>query len=262
MMRAAVLGSPILHSLSPRIHKKAYEILGIVADYEAIELDESSFLRFFAENSGATWDGFSLTMPLKEVAFEVTTNIDERTKRINSANTIYRIGTNWLATSTDLLAFDNLLSVSSSAKVAIIGAGGTARAAAGSLNSKISQLDVLLRNPARITGISKAAPDLSINIREMSAPLDDYDLIIQSTPAGAFDNYVTSLKSAEGKLLECLYKPWPTPLASRFTELGGSVISGKELLVEQALFQIKLFTQVEFDLDEMRSALLTHIADS
>ena len=96
----------------------------------------------------------------------------------------------------------------------------------------------------------------------MSAPLDDYDLIIQSTPAGAFDNYVTSLKSAEGKLLECLYKPWPTPLASRFAELGGSVISGKELLVEQALFQIKLFTQVEFDLGEMRSALLTHIADS
>lgn len=262
MIRAAVLGSPISHSLSPRIHRKAYEILGIAADYQAVELDENSFPSFFAANSGDSWSGFSLTMPLKEVAFDVATSVDERTKRINSANTLYRSGTNWSATSTDLLAFENLLSVPADAKVAIIGGGGTARAAAGALNSKISSLDVLLRNPERITAISQAAPDLSINICEMSAPLAGYDLIIQSTPLGAFDEYVDALRSTEGRLLECLYKPWPTPLVSRFTELGGSVISGKELLVEQALFQIKLFSQLEFNFNEMRSALLEHIEEN
>jgi shikimate 5-dehydrogenase len=94
----------------------------------------------------------------------------------------------------------------------------------------------------------------------MGTSLDSYDLIIQTTPSGAFDQYAASLNSATGKLLECLYKPWPTPLAARFAELGGTVISGKELLVEQALFQIELFTQMKFDFAKMRQALLAHIS--
>jgi shikimate dehydrogenase len=260
MIRAAVLGSPIAHSLSPKIHNKAFEILEISGEYQAIEVDENTFPTFFAENSEANWNGFSLTMPLKEVVLQASNQVDDRARRINSANTLYRLGDGWAVTSTDYSAFENLLSVDANANVAIIGGGGTARAAIGSLNSKMKSVDVLLRNPARVQAMSTAAPDIKVKQCEMGTSLDSYDLIIQTTPSGAFDQYVTNLNSTTGVLLECLYKPWPTRLASRFAELGGTVISGKELLVEQALFQIELFTQMKIDFAQMRQALLAHIS--
>ena len=260
MIRAAVLGSPIAHSLSPKIHTKAFELLGIVGEYQAIEVEEKSFPAFFAKNSEEKWNGFSLTMPLKEIVLQASTQVDDRATRVNSANTLYRSGDGWAVTSTDYLAFETLLSVDANANVAIIGGGGTARAAIGSLNSKLKSVDVLLRNPARVQAMSTAAPDIKVKQCEMGTSLDSYDLIIQTTPSGAFDQYVTNLNSATGVLLECLYKPWPTPLASRFADLGGTVISGKELLVEQALFQIELFTQMKIDFAQMRQALLAHIS--
>ena len=125
MIRAAVLGSPISHSLSPRIHTKAYEILGLAANYQAFEVTESDFASFFTKNMNEAWSGFSLTMPLKEVAFKVANEVDGRAKRINSANTLYRRDTSWFATSTDCLAFENLISLPMDSKVAIIGGGGT-----------------------------------------------------------------------------------------------------------------------------------------
>jgi len=260
MIRAAVLGSPIAHSLSPKIHTKAFELLGIVGEYQAIEVGEKSFPAFFAENSEDNWNGFSLTMPLKEIVLQASNQVDDRAKRINSANTLYRLGNGWAVTSTDYLAFENLLSVDTNHRVVIIGGGGTARAAIGSLNSKVKTVDVLLRNSARTQAMSNAAPDIKVNRCEMATSLDSYDLIIQTTPSGVYDQYAANLKSTTGMLLECLYKPWPTPLATRFAELGGTVISGKELLVEQALFQIELFTQMKFDFTKMRQALLAHIS--
>ncbi len=260
MIRAAVLGSPIAHSLSPKIHTKAFEILGVSGEYQAIEVDEKAFPTFFEENSEGSWNGFSLTMPLKEIVLQASNQVDGRAKRINSANTLYRLGDGWAVTSTDYLAFENLLSVDANASVAIIGGGGTARAAIGSLNSKLKSVDVLLRNPTRLQAMSTAAPDIKVNQCEMDTALDSYDLIIQTTPSGAFDQYAANLNNTSGSVLECLYKPWPTPLASRFAELGGTVISGKELLVEQALFQIELFTQMKIDFAQMRQALLAHIS--
>lgn len=259
MIKAAVLGSPITHSLSPKLHRRAYEILGIAGEYTAVEVDEKTFPNFYAESLKGGWTGFSLTMPLKEIVIRYCPNISETAFRINSANTLYRVGNEWQATSTDHLAFENLLQVSADSRVAIIGGGGTARAAAGALNSKVANIDVLLRSPERLVAMAKAAPDVLLTHLEMSTDLDSYDLIIQSTPAHVFDGYAQNLKSARGVLVECLYKPWPTALVNRYTELGGRVISGRDLLVEQALFQIENFSGEIFDFDSMRTQLLDYI---
>jgi shikimate dehydrogenase len=90
--------------------------------------------------------------------------------------------------------------------------------------------------------------------------LDPYDFVIQTTPAGVFDDYVENVKRANGVLLEALYKPWPTKFAQHYEALGGKVISGKELLVEQALYQIELFSGRKFNFDEMRLNLLDSIS--
>lgn len=265
MIRAAVLGSPISHSLSPKIHRKAYELLGVDSEYTAIEVDEKSFPDFFkkldSNDDGSSWSGFSLTMPLKEIVLQYCGASDPVAKQIDSGNTLFRSDNSWKVTSTDYLAFQNLLKVSKNSKVAIIGGGGTARAAIGALNNQVAAVDVLLRSESRMAALVKAAPDLQVNMFEMTHALNDYDLIVQTTPAGIFDEYVSNTVVAKGTLLEALYKPSPTSLARRYKELGGEVISGKELLVEQALFQIQLFTGQELDFAEMRKALLSAIAD-
>jgi shikimate dehydrogenase len=264
MIKAAVLGSPISHSLSPKIHSKAYELLGLNFEYTAIELDEKSFPDFYqkldSSEGGLGWSGFSLTMPLKEIVLKYCKTADPIAKRINSGNTLFRVDGSWQVKSTDYQAFQNLLKVSKDSKVAIIGGGGTARAAIGSLNSRVDEVDVLLRSESRMPALVKAAPDLKVNMLEMSHTLNDYDVIIQTTPAGVFDQYVSNTTRAKGTLLEALYKPNPTNLVGRYKDLGGGVISGEELLVEQALFQIELFTGQKFEFTEMRAALLTVIA--
>ncbi|CAB4690638.1 MAG: shikimate dehydrogenase [Actinobacteria bacterium] len=261
MIRAGVAGSPISHSLSPRIHRKALEILGLEGEYEAFEVGQNEFTEFLAAHSIGDWNGFSLTMPLKESAFGLIENIDQDATRINSVNTIYRSDSKWCGTSTDYLAFKKLLKVSKDSKVAIIGAGGTARAALGSLDSRIGVADVLIRNESRKSAMSNSAPHVRINFLEMNAPLDGYDLVVQTTPAGAFDPYVDSIAKLSGSLVEALYKPAPTKLAMKFSELNCSVITGKELLVEQALYQIELFSGSSINFDEMRSALLAEISE-
>lgn len=264
MIKAAVIGSPITHSLSPKIHKKAYEILGLDASYEAIEISELSFPDFYnglqSQDAGSHWSGFSLTMPLKEIVLKHCANADLIATAIDSGNTLYRVEDSWKVTSTDYLAFQNLLNVPKDAKVAIIGGGGTARAAIGALNTKVKTVDVLLRSERRMSALIKAAPNLTVNALDMSKALDDYDLIIQTTPSGVFDQYVPNITQANGVLLEALYNPWPTKLVERYAELGGKVISGKELLVEQALYQIELLSSAKFDFAKMRAALLSSIA--
>ena len=108
--------------------------------------------------------------------------------------------------------------------------------------------------------LRKAAPNLTVNQLDMSEPLDNYDLIIQTTPSNVFDQYAVNTVRANGVLLEALYKPWPTELVQRYEGLGGRIISGKELLVEQALHQIELFSGSKFDFAEMRLNLLALIA--
>ena len=94
----------------------------------------------------------------------------------------------------------------------------------------------------------------------MSKPIDNYYLIILTTPSNVFDQYALNTERANGVLLEALYKPWPTKLVQRYEGLGGRIVSGKELLVEQALHQIELFSGSKFDFAEMRLNLLARIA--
>lgn len=87
-LKCAVLGSPISHSLSPVLHRAAYRELGLTSwTYEAHEVPESG-LGAFVAGLDEHWRGLSLTMPLKAVALEVATEVDEVARRAGAANTL------------------------------------------------------------------------------------------------------------------------------------------------------------------------------
>jgi shikimate dehydrogenase len=114
----------------------------------------------------------------------------------------------------------------------------------------------LTRSVTRHDQLHAAAVDLKIDFLDWHRfeEIQDRDLIISTTPAGATDGL--SVISSKADFFEVIYHPWPTELAKRYQNLGRTVIGGLSLLVEQALFQIKYFTQVEFDFNDMRKTLL------
>lgn len=256
-MKAAVLGSPISHSLSPLLHNHAYGLLNIDGDYSAVEIQEERLISYLENALTQDWDGFNLTMPLKERVFDSSlVKFDQLSTLIRSANTLTRSAQFFEATSTDATAFARLLSDSPVDRVAIIGGGGTARAAAAAISTRAEAIDLIVRTPSRAELIKAIAPDVRINILDVTAPLKNYDVIINTTPVGVADTFAQRLESADGLYFESLYHPWPTELAFAWSQLGGRTLTGIDLLVEQALDAIALMTQVSFDYPAMRTELL------
>jgi shikimate dehydrogenase len=253
VIRCAVLGSPISHSLSPLLHQTAYKELGIEGSYEAIELDEKNFDSFFEKAKKEEWTGFSLTMPLKELAYLKADISDDLVKKISSANTLLNVGGRWVAVSTDLLAFKSLLEVESTSKVKIIGGGGTARAAVGALNGSVDSIEIYLRNESRKPALKKACDKSKVIFKSMDELDGDGDLIISTLPKNELDGFASKLSEGSGTFFDVVYNPWPTLVASNWT---GKVISGLDLLVEQAMYQITLMTGQDFNYHLMRGRLL------
>ena len=256
MIKMAVAGSPISHSLSPLLHSTAYKILGIEAEFLSEEITEDKFGEFYFNAKNAGYRGLALTMPLKEISIGFVDRVDPVAKQIASVNTIIFESTGSIGLSTDLLAFKNLLRPYFGKKISILGAGGTARAAIGALKGTGTEVTVLTRSINRHDQLHAAAVDLDLSFLDWHRfeEIQDRDLIISTTPAGATDGL--SFISTKADFFEVIYHPWPTELAKRYQNLGKTVIGGLSLLVEQALFQINYFTQKEFDFDQMRQELL------
>ena len=260
MIKAAVLGSPINHSLSPLLHNAAYDFLGIPGKYEAIDLTPENARSFFIAALKEDWTGFSLTMPLKETVVDVGADlgfdIDPIALRMRSANTLFRNGNTFAALSTDRTAFVHLLADIKKEKVAIIGGGGTARAALCALDGVATSIDFLLRSQNRRDLLSSLGLKSRLNFHAMDYSLEGYDLVIATVPVGASDLIAHTLECTVPTFFEVLYKPYPTPLLSRARALGSRTIDGMDLLVEQAIDQIALFTGSLFNREELRTHLL------
>lgn len=253
--RAAVLGSPIMHSLSPALHNAAYLALGLEGKYDAVEVGSGELIGFMNEvrNTEANWIGFSLTMPLKEEIFKVADRIDPLAKQINSGNTLIPTLDGWLATTTDVAGFIWALAaneVNDFRTIQIIGAGGTARAAAAAIDAPGRTIQVVNRNPAREADMQRAVTMASLSFVNWDDVELNADLVINTTPKGAAD----ILEGGKGVLFESLYDPWPTQLAAKWK---GRVIDGLELLVHQAIDQIHLMTGFVIDRNLMAPILRT-----
>ena len=179
MIKGAVLGSPINHSLSPRLHRAIFDYLGIAGSYEAIEVKSGELATFFKER-GAEFDYLSLTMPLKEEALALEVSVDEISRRIQSANTLIKSEGGWTLSSTDGSGFLQALShhgLTRFRSVLILGAGGTARAVAGSLDSVSDAITVLGRSSTRQKPLEDAITlaDFSYQIWEQNIRFENFD---------------------------------------------------------------------------------------
>ncbi|MCF2128841.1 shikimate dehydrogenase [Strepomyces sp. STD 3.1] len=269
--RAAVLGSPIAHSLSPVLHRTAYAELGL-ADwtYESFDVDEAALPGFLGE-LGPEWAGLSLTMPLKRAVIPLLDGISETAASVDAVNTVVltddgrRTGDN-----TDIPGMVAALREHGIEKVesaAVLGAGATASSALAALARICTgEITVYVRSAARAAEMRGWAERLDVGVRvadwadaeeALRAPL-----VVATTPAGTTDALAAAVPEMPATLFDVLYDPWPTALAARWSLSGGAVVSGLDLLVHQAVLQVELMTgRAPAPLAAMRKAGERALAD-
>jgi shikimate dehydrogenase len=263
-IRAAVLGSPVAHSLSPVIHRAGYVAAGLTDwSYEAIECDEAGLVDLVA-GLGPEWAGLSLTMPLKEAALTVADEVAPLPATLGAANTLVRRedGT-WRAENTDAPGLVD--AVGGGARpdhLVVLGAGGTARAALGAAAQwHVGQVTAVARRAAAVTDLGPVAGAFGLDLAyrpwsEAADALAGADLVVSTVPKGAADHLAGRVSWSSGAvLLDALYEPWPTPLAADAAAAGVRVVSGLELLLAQAVHQFRLFTGAPAPVAVMRAAL-------
>ncbi len=247
-VKAAVLGSPIAHSLSPALHRVGYAALGLTEwTYSRFELVADQ-LPDFVSGLDAQWRGLSLTMPLKVACLEVADQVTPLAARAGAGNTLVRTPQGWLADNTDIPGLVMALRPAWQgwSQAAILGAGATARSSVLALDALgVAEVNIYARNASRaaelIDWASAAAPSLQLNAHELSTWVGGNDPVVVSTlPAGAADS--AGLARRTGLLFDAVYAGWPTPLARAANAAGMEVIGGIELLIAQAALQFELFT--------------------
>ena len=258
--RAAVLGRPIGHSLSPTLHRAAYAALGLGAGwrYDAIDCGEDE-LAGRVEALGPEWAGLSLTMPLKRVALEVANEVSPLAAAVGAANTLL-LNDRRRADNTDVAGIVAALreaGVTEVDRALVLGAGGTAQAALAALRELGATAPTVLVRDVSRTGELRAAAD-RLGVTPAIRPglghedLPAAEVVVSTVPAGAADH----LRPAPGGVvLDVVYAPWPTPFAARATEGRARVVSGLAMLLHQAAAQVELMTGHPAPLAAMRAAL-------
>lgn len=260
--RAAVLGAPIAHSLSPSLHRAAYRHLGLDWQYEAIEVTAEQVVDFVTR-CGPEWVGLSLTMPLKEAVLPALAQMTPTVALSKSANTVVFGAAGPMGHNTDVTGFINALSERHIVRVesaAILGSGATARSALLALQQLgASEVTLVGRMGDSLPRCVALAQELGLRVAvhpwEEAIGAIGAPLVINTAPASAGARLSEQLPAPVGLLFEVLYDPRPTPLADAWAKRGGQVIGGLDLLVHQAVEQVALMTGQRVSAEVLRQAL-------
>jgi len=245
----AVLGSPIAHSLSPVLHRAAYDALGLDWTYERHEVGEAALAGFVA-GCGPQWRGLSLTMPLKFAALELG-EADRTARLVGAANTLIFDSDGIRTYNTDvpgMVAAVRTAGVDRVARAVVLGSGATARSALASLAELgAQQVTVVARTPAKAAPLVDLATELGITliVQPWDGPVPASDLVVSTVTSGAADGIAEAVAVSAPVLFDVLYDPWPTALATAADTAGRIVLNGLDLLAHQAVGQVRLMTGLE-----------------
>ncbi|MFI6814655.1 shikimate dehydrogenase [Nonomuraea sp. NPDC050328] len=261
-MRAAVLGSPIEHSLSPFLHRAAYAAMGLDGwRYDAFEVGEDRLPAFLAALDGP-WAGLSLTMPLKRAVLPLLDSVSELAVEVGGANTVIFRDGGAHGDNTDVYGIEQALAeagVPAPRSALVLGGGATAASALAALrNLGLGEATLAVREPARAGETLTVAERLGVALRvERLDKLDallDVDLVVSTLPGRAADEHAVRLARVPA-LFDVVYSPWPTAAALAVRQAGGTVVGGFAMLLHQAVRQVELMTgRTGVPVEAMRAA--------
>lgn len=249
--RLAVVGSPIDHSLSPALHAAAYAALGLDWRYGRHELREHE-LRGFVDGLDRSWRGLSATMPLKEELRRLADEEDRTVALTGNANTLLLADDGRrIVRNTDVPGVERALrdaGLASAEHAVVAGAGATARSVLVALDGfGLRSVTVAVRDAARAAGLVALAEELLLEVDlvaldDLAHVVDGADVVAWTLPNGVeLAGELPTDARREAVALDVTYHPWPGPLAAQWLAVGGRVASGRDMLLHQAVRQVRFF---------------------
>lgn len=277
MTWAAVIGSPIEHSLSPVIHRAAWAQIGIDGwEYHRLEQDADSLPRFIG-GLGGDCAGLSVTMPCKQAVMPLLDAIDPLASAVGAVNTVVPSSGVLAGFNTDVTGISSAIRRACSqadralpTSAVVLGARATASSALAALGELgIVTSTVAARRFGGPGSVVAASSRLGVSIEQVLwsdrdavlRAVSGADLVISTLPAGVADPLAEHMTVREGQiLLDVVYSPRETALRSAFERNGGIVAEGTDMLVFQAAAQVQLMTGRTPKTDVMRGALEAELA--
>ncbi|GAA1398632.1 shikimate dehydrogenase [Luteococcus peritonei] len=247
--RAAVIGHPVAHSLSPALHRAAHAQLGLDWHYEAIDVEPGGVDGFLA-GLDEFWRGLSVTMPHKE-AIRRHGSGDELVELTGVANTWVRIpGAEPLVRNTDVGGYQLALSeagIGALDSAVVVGNGATARSAVVALRQLgVERVQLLARDPQRaqeLRGFCSNTLGMLCKVSPLRhAQVIESDILVSTVPAAGVEPVAEELAAAVQVVFDSVYDPWPTALARAAEARGRLTLNGLDLLAGQAVEQVRLMT--------------------
>ena len=251
----AVIGSPCLHSRSPEIFTALFAASGVDGIYTRIDWPDLGEIMGAVRGAGVK--GLSVTIPFKSDCMQYCAEITADARAIGAVNTMVRCGDQWVGANTDWTGIRQPLSDTPPGHAVVFGAGGAARAAVYALQDIGMEVTVLNRSLDRAQGIARSFGC------EYGAP-DAYDpertdVIVNATPVGMEGRggsvLATERLRAHQTVFDLVYTPPETLLLKNARAAGCRCIRGTEMFVYQAQAQMRLFTGIDADADQIREIL-------
>lgn len=250
-----VLGRPVTHSLSPRMHNAAFAATGVNAVYIPFEVhDVNAFLKRMVHPRTRELDwhlaGLSVTAPHKSAVMDQLDWIAPQAREIGAVNTIVIEGDELRAYNTDAAAFIKPLAQKfgnlRGARCAIIGAGGAATAALWALVRAGATATLFVRNAERAVALAER---FGVDRSDLSeASFAGFDIVINATPLGTAGQFADETPATAGQLrgarlgYDLVYNPIETRFLREARAAGCDTLGGLAMLVAQAAEQFSLWT--------------------
>ena len=265
MIRAAVIGSPVVQSLSPAMHNAVFAQLGMDAHYGALDVSPIDFSATIDRLRRSEYVGLSVTMPHKDAAFRACDETSDVARRVGAVNTIHFRNGDVVGHNTDGLGCVRSLErhgvVISEKRCVVLGAGGSAR----------SVIDAVVAAGAReVVVVNRTEANAKRAIEGLAScrigSTDDVsgsDIVVNCTSVGmGTDDSPVSKRDLDGVdcVLDAVYHPLRTRFLIDASASGATAIDGLWMLVYQAVEQQRLWFGHEVDAQVMRDAALVELA--
>ena len=263
MKKYFVIGNPINHSLSPKLHNYWFKQNNINATYEKVKLEENEIGNFISKIKNQEINGCNVTVPFKKTVIPFLDKLSSEAEQTQSVNTISFHNGNLVGHNTDIVGFrkaiDNINYDVKDKRILILGAGGVVPSIIFSLK-KMKAFEITVSNRTRQKAENLKSQFNEINIVNW-CEVPDFDLIINATSLGLKNESINLNTSniGDGKLFyDVIYNPKETNFLKEGKKLGNQIENGKLMFVYQASEAFKLWNNIEPGVNDGALTLLNN----
>ena len=257
-----LIGDPVEHSLSPIVHNRGYEVLGLNFIYVAFRVKDVKLVINSIKGLGIR--GVSITMPHKVNAMKYIDNIDDTAKEIGAINTIVNNDGVLSGFNTDygavLKALEEKTTIKGK-KAVLLGGGGAGLAIAAGLKRNGADLVIIDKIEEKAEELARLVGAESFGGLDQLPEIGSADILINATPVGMWPRINESIVPRELlhsglTVFEVIYNPKETRMITEAKEAGCAIIYGYKMFLYQAAMQFELFTGHQAPLPDMEQVLI------